>query len=390
MTLKSKVKPKSDARVLCVDDDEAVLSGIGIYLRRQFHFYTATSGAEALELIEKEDEFSVIVSDMRMPGMNGAEFLEKVRTVSPRSTRLLLTGESNLKDAISAINDGQIFRFLTKPTPPKTLTAAIEDAHRHHQLLLAEEVLLEQTLKNSIRAITDILALANPVASGRASQIGNLVGELAALSDQTLGWEIEVAAMVSQLGSVTLDSSLAQRYYGGAVLDEEELRQIRSIPETAAKLLESIPRLEGVLAILDTITMPPNDAEEMPPGADLLVVAEDYLQQIACQRKPEQAIAELRKLSRHHGHGKALALLEQYIVDSDKSRKMVELPFQAVKVGMVFAEDIHLETGVLLVACGYTATQSFVARSLNMDTKLLPNMVRVYVDVEVEDDAVAV
>ncbi len=130
MSLKSKRRPKSDARVLCVDDDESVLSGIGIYLRRQFHFYTAMSGAEALELIDKEEEFSVIVSDMRMPGMNGAEFLEKARTVSPRSTRLLLTGESSHKDAIAAINDGQIFRFLTKPTPPKTLMTAIEEGHR--------------------------------------------------------------------------------------------------------------------------------------------------------------------------------------------------------------------------------------------------------------------
>lgn len=391
MTLRSKRKPKSDARVLCVDDDEAVLSGIGIYLRRQFHFHTATSGAEALALIASEPEFDVIVSDMRMPGMNGAEFLAKVREVSPRSTRLLLTGESKLTDAIAAINDGQIFRFLTKPTPPRTLTGAIEDGARQHQLLIAEEVLLEQTLKNSIRAITDILALANPVASGRASQIAALVGDLVALSEQPLGWEIEVAAMVSQLGSVTLDSELAQRYYGGAVLNDDEQKRVRSIPETAAKLLESIPRLEGVLAILDTMTTPPNDPEEIPPGADLLVVAQDYLQQLACHRKPEQALVELRRLERHHTHGGALALLEQHLAQNGNCRRMIELPLQAVKVGMVFAEDIHLETGVLLVACGYTATTSFVERSLNMKNKLLPSLVRVYVEeTEAEDEPLAV
>lgn len=389
MTLKSKRKPKSDARVLCVDDDEAVLSGIGIYLRRQFHFHSATSGAEALKMIASEPEFDVIVSDMRMPGMNGAEFLAKVREVSPRSTRLLLTGESKLTDAIAAINDGKIFRFLTKPTPPKTLTTAIEDGARHHQLLLAEEVLLEQTLKNSIRAITDILALANPVASGRASQIAALVGDLVALSDQPLGWEIEVAAMVSQLGSVTLDSDLAQRFYGGAVLNDEEQKRVRGIPDTAAKLLESIPRLEGVLAILDTMTTSPNDPEEIPPGADLLMVAEDYLHQLACQRSPEQAISDLRRLERHHAHGKALALLEQHVAANGNCRRMVELPLQAVKVGMVFAEDIHLETGVLLVACGYTATASFVERSLNMNNRLLPKLVRVYAK-EVEDESLAV
>tara|TARA_R110002095_G_scaffold76295_2_gene65171 strand:- start:247 stop:891 length:645 start_codon:yes stop_codon:yes gene_type:complete len=201
-------------------------------------------------------------------------------------------------------------------------------------------------------------------------------------SDAHLGWEVEVAAMVSQLGSVTLENALAERFYGGAVLSDDEIQRVESIPSVSAKLLGSIPRLEGVLAILNSFQNPPGDAADLPPGSDLLLVAEGFLHQLACKRTPEQAIAELRKLEKHHGHGRALALLEQNAAEAGQTRTIMEMPLKAVKVGMVFAEDIFLDTGVLLVANGYTATESFVERSLNMSSKRLPSVVQVYVPTE--------
>src|SRR5690349_20120797 len=166
--------------LLCVDDEPLVLEGLTLHLRRAFTVTTATSGAAGLEILKDKGPFAVVMSDMRMPGMNGAEFLSKVREQWPDTVRVLLTGQSDLQSAVAAVNDGQIFRFLTKPCPPELLLGALGAASRQHDLLIGERVLLEQTLHGSIKMLTDVLSLANPVAFGRANRAKRLMGLLLA------------------------------------------------------------------------------------------------------------------------------------------------------------------------------------------------------------------
>ena len=149
-------------KVLCVDDEPQVLEGLALHLRRSYDVVTATSGAAALDVLGKDGVTAVIISDMRMPAMDGAAFLSRARQLVPDATRILLTGQSSLAAAIGAVNDGHIFRFLTKPCAPPALMAAVGDGAEQHRLVRAEKVLLEQTLHGSIKAMTDILALANP------------------------------------------------------------------------------------------------------------------------------------------------------------------------------------------------------------------------------------
>src|SRR5436190_23715344 len=94
-------------RILCVDDEERVLEGLKLTLRRQFRVDAAISGEAGLALLKgaSSDPYSVIVSDMRMPRMNGAEFLSAAKLQSPDSVRVLLTGHSDLESAISAVNN---------------------------------------------------------------------------------------------------------------------------------------------------------------------------------------------------------------------------------------------------------------------------------------------
>jgi DNA-binding NtrC family response regulator len=114
------------ASILCVDDEPRVLDGLKLTLRRGFTVTTATSGAEGLARLKEMDGATVVISDMRMPVMDGADFLARVRTHWPDATRLLLTGETGRDAAVAAVNEGQVFRFLTKPCAPDKLVAAVD------------------------------------------------------------------------------------------------------------------------------------------------------------------------------------------------------------------------------------------------------------------------
>src|SRR5690606_18712073 len=98
-------------RILCVDDEPNVLAGLERTLFDDYDVTTANSGVEALEILAEEEPFAIIISDMRMPNMDGATFLAEARKLEPDTVRMLLTGYSDVEAAISAINDGQIFRF---------------------------------------------------------------------------------------------------------------------------------------------------------------------------------------------------------------------------------------------------------------------------------------
>src|SRR5829696_4359 len=133
-------------KILCVDDERNVLEAYQRSLRKEFHIEIATSGAEGLAAVESQGPYAVIVSDMRMPGMDGIRFLAKVKEKAPDSVRIMLTGNADQQTAIEAVNEGNIFRFLTKPCPPETLAKALSAGLQQYWLVVAEKELLEKTL----------------------------------------------------------------------------------------------------------------------------------------------------------------------------------------------------------------------------------------------------
>jgi serine/threonine-protein kinase len=112
-------------RLLFVDDEQRVLNSMRIMFRRQFDLFLASHGAEALDIV-KDKNIDVIVADHRMPKMTGVEVLSKVRDLSPRTVRILLTGYADLDAVEGSINESEVFRFLTKPCAPKQLRETIE------------------------------------------------------------------------------------------------------------------------------------------------------------------------------------------------------------------------------------------------------------------------
>jgi DNA-binding NtrC family response regulator len=226
------MNPEELPSILRVDDEPRVVDSMAVHLRRGYQVLTAHGGQSALQILKEKGATAVIVSDMRMPGMDGAALLKHVKHLYPETTRILLTGEPGRDAAISAINEGQIFRFLTKPCPPDQLRAAIDAGVIHHRLQRAERVLLQETLIGCIKALVDILAITNPVAFGRATRVQRWATNLAAAIGSQGFWQLEAAAMLSQIGYISLPVELAEKLFDAKRLTPEERALARTMCRT--------------------------------------------------------------------------------------------------------------------------------------------------------------
>jgi CheY-like chemotaxis protein len=379
-------------RVLCVDDEPNVLEGVSLHLRRRYDVVTAPNGQAALELLEKDASVAVILSDMRMPGMDGAQFLSRARQLRPAAVRMLLTGQTEMTAAIEAVNEGQIFRFLTKPCPPAALLAAVDAAAEQHRLLTLERVLLEQTLHGSIKILTDVLALTNPVSFGRANRLKTRVSELAPKLGLNETWQLELAAMLSQLGTITLPHDVAEKVHRGLELSEAEQKMVDRMPDVTEQLLANIPRLEGVRGILTRYMKPLRAAEVLSDdpqkrtlelSSRLLRVALDFDVLEAQGNSPAHALDALRGRGDRYD-SQILDALAPYCADRSAREQLRELPLSALKVGMVFAEDVKFSTGALLAARGYEVTASFLERARNFRSGSVKEPIRVIVRPEAQ------
>jgi response regulator RpfG family c-di-GMP phosphodiesterase len=373
------------ARILCVDDEPNILEGLKLHLRRRYDVVTASSGIEGLAEIERGGPPEVVLSDMRMPGMDGAAFLSRVRGVAPDTVRLLLTGQADLNSCIAAINEGQIFRFLSKPCQPDALLDTMKAAIEQYRLITSERVLLEQTLRGSIKTLTDVLALASPLAFGRASRIKDAVAQLSEEAGLGVSWQVEVAAMLSHIGSVTLPLSTAEKLYYGETLNAEERKMTERLPLVAEQLLANIPRLEEVRAILlnqdnryDGSVRTPGGfiGESIPVGARVLKIVNDY---DALEVRGVAAGPALDTMRSRSGWYDPI-LLEAFCRmrrNTVQSTEIREIPLKMVQIGMVFANDVRTPGGVLLIARGHEVTTSLVQRILNFPSDVSRQRVRV-------------
>ena len=119
-------------RILCVDDEPNILSALHRQMRRKYNIVTATSPYEGLDILKNQGPFDVVISDFRMPGMDGAEFLKKSMEIDPHVTRILLTGQASLEGMQSAVNDGHVYKILLKPYSSEELHEAIYGAIKEH------------------------------------------------------------------------------------------------------------------------------------------------------------------------------------------------------------------------------------------------------------------
>ncbi len=352
-------------RVLCVDDDPSILAGFQRNLRKRFELEIAVGGEAAIAALEK-GPYAVVVSDMRMPGMDGIRLLATVKERWPETVRVMLTGESDIKATITAVNAGNLFRFLTKPCTPDELAVTIEAAVAQHRLIVAERELLEKTLSGSVKVLTEVLSIVSPRAFGRALRAKRYARHLAERLGLRARWQVELATMLSQIGCITLPAEVLDRLVANQPLvgAEQELADGRHL--VARNLIAHIPRLEAIARMIELQGVMGRATWPEDPcilGAQVVYVALEADTLIAQGIVPSVALGQLgpRLGSRF---ARILEAFASY--DFGNAGQAVRAIFSKdLMLGMILDEDVRTKTGLLLVSKGQEATQAVIERLRN-------------------------
>ena len=362
-------------RVLLVDDEPAVLEGLELQLGRRYEVHSTSQPAQALKMIDAMAPFAIVLSDMRMPGMDGAALLREIRNRQPHGVRMLLSGHADVGSAIAAVNDGGVFRFLTKPCPPAQLLAAFDAAAQAYRVQAAERALLEQTLRGAIKALAEVLAVVDPAGHGQALRVQQLSLELAKELAFAPGWSLEVAALLSSIGRVSLPAEVLQRLHAGEIPLPDESAMLARLPKLTDRLLAAIPRLEPARAILllsHDQPLPEGWATDFGSGtlatlgrcAAILRVAEGFDTLLTHGYGSAEALGVLRA-RKVAGDAPVIDALES-LRARDQGRVAVrQLPIAMLQPGMVIAGDLCTTAGQLLVTRGFVISESFLARLTN-------------------------
>jgi ActR/RegA family two-component response regulator len=356
-------------KVLFVDDEPAFLTGYKLMLPEDFETDTAIGGEQGLAMIRDHGPYAVAVSDMRMPGMNGVQFLTRVRQSAPDTVRMILTGYSDITAVMDAVNQGNIFRFLAKPCEADVLTNAITSGLAQYRLLTAEKDLLENTLLGSIKVLTDVLSAVSPEAFGKSLRITRCVRHLGAKFHFPSSWCLEAAAMLSQLGCIALDPELLRDAYVGTHLSAESRALFEAHPNFARKLLANVRRLEPVAwmisqQFLHGVPEKPPPTPELPPevlafGARMLrvAVAFDNLRMKGVSN--QEAVLRLRYRADFDGElVDALADLKP----EESKTELRKVHISTLTIGMILQQNIRNHAGVLVVAKGQEVTLPLLVR----------------------------
>lgn len=359
-------------KILIVDDEKNLLEAIQRKLRKDFTLETALGPDEGLAALKTRGPFSVVISDLRMPGMDGIQFLSRVKETSPDTVRMMLTGNADLENAIEAVNEGNIFRFLTKPCPPDVLAKVIQLGIEQYRLVTAERELLQKTLKGSIKVMTEILSLANPEAFGRSSRIKRYVKEIAEHLEIPNNWQLELAVMLSQIGCVVLPEEAIKKIKSGRKLNPEQTRLFERHPMIASDLISKIPRLEKVAEVIryqekhfDGSGNPKDTrhGESIPIGSRILKVALDF-DVLEAKRIPKnKAIVQLRERSGWYDP-RVLDGLEA-IIKNETVHFMREISIMELENGMIIDDDIWTKDGQLVISRGQEVGSMLLSRLKN-------------------------
>ena len=278
--------------------------------------------------------------------------------MEPDTVRMMLSGNADLEAAMSAINDSNIFRILAKPCPDDVLVPALEAGIEQYRLVKSERELLEQTLKGSVKTLTEVLALANPELFGRAMHVQHYVRPVLNQFDEPVeAWPIEVAVMLSQIGSIQLPDELIRKLCTGAPMTREEKAEVARLPLLSEQLLGNIPRLEPVREILKTM----GGSDSAPWGARLLDILFEFELRRVDGKLARDVVSELRAEGSRFDAA-ILELFERALEKVEKDSDVRDLALRDLRVGMQLLDPVTSKDGRMLVAGGQEITASLLDR----------------------------
>ena len=412
------------ATVLCVDDEPNILAALKRSLRGDgYRVLTAGSGREALDILLSAP-VDLVVSDMRMPGMDGAELLEEVHARWPGSIRLLLTGHADTSAAVSAINRGRIFRYLTKPWIDAELRATVrqgldirhlESERRRLEALTARQNIelrdLNELLEQRVQERTQALSRANDtlkrnyltgikvfsglieLRGGRLVGHGRRVADVARKLSQAMGrteeesQQIFVAALLHDIGLIGLGDAILNKAV--ARCDLAETAQLQRHAEIGEQALMPLEEMQPVAALIrahherfDGQGYPDRRAgADIPLGARILSVVDvfDELQNAHLIETP-MSMQEARTFIRH-GRGTQFdpEVVDVFLHITEPQRPSatpeVRLTSSQLEPTMVLARDLVSPTGVLMLAAGHEMNASLIQKVQEFDLRAGGNLV---------------
>lgn len=352
-------------KILLVDDEQSLLDGLRRQYRKDFDIETACGGEAGLEAVIHGGPFAVVVTDYNMPGLNGSQLLELIAEFDEDIVRIMLTGQADQQTAVEAINRGRIFRFLNKPCEPDDFRACIDAALVQYGLRRAERELLELTMRGSIEVLADVLSLSNPRLFGRARRIRDLVCQVLLILGLRDPWQLETAALLSQIGMVSIPTELVDRALSGVELTAAEESMIARHSLVARDLLHKIPRLESVAEIVARQAPDCGQAadEVIDLGGRILGAAADLEQALSRGESKATALAKISESPRDYGRDVIDALAMATLREDDAPVEAVAI--SQLRVGMVLCSDIHSEAGGVIASGGYEVTQGTLRRLRN-------------------------
>ena len=364
----------NEEKILFVDDDINILDGFKRTLRRKFQVETAVGSIQALRKFNESGPFAVVVADLKMPKMDGIEFLKRVKEFYPETVRIMLTGHGDMDVAMEAINNGEVFRFLLKPTSQTQLINVLEAALKQYRLIRAEKEIMEKTLSGTISILVEILNIINEEALGRSARIKRYVRDMAIHLGETDVWLYETGALLSQIGCITLPPKILKKIRTGERLEGEELALYYKHPVIASDLLSKIPRMEKIAQMIayqekhyDGSGVPEDSirGDKIPLGARILKIVLDFDLLINRGYSRRDSIYKMAERKGRYDPEVFKAFLEvvqledQYII---KDVQVVDL-----FAFMVLLEDIVALNGIVLLKKGYELTSTLIEKLRLMD-----------------------
>ncbi|MEL6964157.1 MAG: HD domain-containing phosphohydrolase [Pseudomonadota bacterium] len=377
----AKPPERAKEKILVIDDERNLLEGIRRQLHKRFKLVLAENGDEGIAALQAQGPFAVVVCDMNMPGKTGIEVLAEIGELSPDTVRIMLTGQTDLDTAMNAVNQGNIFRFFTKPCPAEMLAAGLTAALEQYRLVTAERDLLNKTLSGSIKVLTDVLAMMDPDSFGRTERARHWMRKVTgALGLQRHRWKLEMAAMLAPIGFAALPPEVAKKARANLELTQVEREMVEASAETAHKLICHIPRLQEVASYvlyqgknIDGTGFPHDDkaGNDIPIGARIVRILSDLALSMEKGQDLDDTLALMGKYEGIYDL-KLLKLigpiiLEDQAVTPTSGVETMEIKLQALCVGDVLLTPIlDLETEDLILAKGAAVTELYIKRLGNL------------------------
>jgi CheY-like chemotaxis protein len=346
----------NDLRVLIVDDEKSILSALERGLEEDFTITCSQSATEAIEILKQSRDFAVVVTDMRMPEVDGLQFIQRAREVAPDCVYIMLTGNQDLKTVVQATNDGHVFRYLTKPCPLDELSTALQAGLDKFLTAESERALLKSTFAGVFDVMIELLTASHPVISA----ISERVKLLNRLTCNDLkwpeSWEATVASRMSMVGFTVLPEQVSKELVDTTKpFTQETFAALQQGLQTSRRLMSKIPRLGRVCNIIDAMCGN-DDRVESDHASYGLLLGMTIVYTLASRKDGGDTINAVLT-----SYPNASPILMEALQKSDKtflagSKSSEKVAIQDLTAGMVLADDLLIDGTTPVLRCGDVIT----------------------------------